>query len=74
MTYTATPGESSKREYLLAEFRCALVRAKLAQLDIEATALALKFNMVTPEQAVHLFWGSEGVQFLGLELQGGARG
>ena len=62
----------ARRTYVLAEFRCALVKAKLAQLDIEAIGLALKCNIVTAEQAVALFWDSEAVQFLGLELKGGA--
>ena len=57
-----------KREYVLAEFRCALIRAKLAQLDIEAVASALKFGVISAEQAVAMFWDSEAVQFLGLEL------
>jgi hypothetical protein len=59
-----------RREYLLAEFRCALIKAKLAQLDIEAVAIALKHKIVTPEQAVAMFWQSEAVHFLGLELAG----
>jgi hypothetical protein len=60
--------DDTRREYILAEFRCALVKAKLAQLDIEATALALKSRIVTPEQAVAMFWESEAIHFLGLEL------
>jgi hypothetical protein len=43
-----------------------LIKAKLAALDIEAVACALKFNIVSPEQAVALFWDSEAVRFLGL--------
>jgi hypothetical protein len=62
----------ARRDYVLAEFRCALIRAKLAQLDIEAAAVALKYKIVTPEQALVMFWESEGVQFLGLELKGSA--
>jgi hypothetical protein len=58
------------REYILAEFRCALIKARLAQCDIEAAALALKYRIVTPEQAAAMFWDSEAVQFLGLDLIG----
>jgi hypothetical protein len=58
----------ARRNYVLAEFRCALVKAKLAQLDIEAVGCALKHRIITPEQAVALFWDSEAVWFLGLEL------
>jgi hypothetical protein len=45
-----------------------LVRARLAQLDIEAVALALKHDIVSPEQAAALFWNSEAVRFLGLDI------
>jgi hypothetical protein len=65
----ANDTEGARREYVLAEFRCALIKAKLAQLDIEAVALALKNNMLTPEQAATMFWDSEAIQFLGLELE-----
>lgn len=59
---------NARRDYLLAEFRCALIKAKLAQLDIEAVALALTYNIISAEQAVALFWDSDAVHFLGLEL------
>jgi hypothetical protein len=61
-----------RREYILAEFRCALTKARLAQRDIEAVGLALKQRIITPEQAAALFWDSDAVRFLGLELTGGA--
>jgi hypothetical protein len=63
----------ARRDYVLAEFRCVLIKAKLAQLDIEAVASALKHNIISPEQAVALFWDSEAVHFLGLELDRGVR-
>ena len=55
-------------EYVLAEFRCALIKAKLAQCDIEAVALALKHRLVTAEQAVAMFWDSEAIRFIGVKL------
>jgi hypothetical protein len=58
--------DKGKREYILAEFRCALAKAKLAQRDIEAVGLALKNGIVTPEQAAAMFWESEAIQFLGI--------
>ena len=61
-----TADNDGRREYILAEFRCALIKAKLAQLDIEAVAIALKNNIVTTEQAAAMFWETEAVQFLGL--------
>lgn len=63
---------TNRREYILAEFRCALVKAKLAQLDIEAATIALRNEIVTPEQAVAMVWDAEAVHFLGLQL-GGAK-
>lgn len=56
-------------EYVLAEFRCAFIKAKLAQHDIAAVALALKHRLVTPEQAVAMFWDSEAVRFIGIALE-----
>jgi hypothetical protein len=41
-------------DYLLAELRCAAMRARLMQLDIEAVGVALKGGLVTPDQAVEL--------------------
>jgi hypothetical protein len=67
---TVTTAEN-RREYVLAEFRCALLKAKLAVLDIEAVACALSYNIISPEQAVAFFWDSEAVHFVGLELKGG---
>ena len=61
---------AGRREYILAELRCALAKAKLAQLDIEAVALALQHNLVTAEQAAGMFWDCEAIQFLGLDLPG----
>ena len=62
-----------RREYILAEFRCALIKARLALCDIEAVAIALKHRIVTSEQAAAMFWDSNAVQFLGLELNGASR-
>ena len=61
-----------RREYILAEFRCAFVKAKLAQLDIEAAATALRNKIITIEEAVAMFWDSEAIHFLGLDLRGDA--
>ena len=67
---TQDSGTAGRRQYILAEFRCALIKAKLAQLDIESVAMALQLNIVTPEQAAVIFWDSEAIRFLGLELRG----
>jgi len=41
-------------DYLLAELHCAVIRARLWQVDIEAVGIALKNGLVTPEQALEL--------------------
>ena len=71
-TMVSIPAEA-RRDYILAEFRCALIKAKLAVLDIEAVACALSHEIITPEQAVDFFWNSEAVYFVGLELGGAPR-
>jgi hypothetical protein len=68
MTIANCDSKTGRREYVLAEFRCALIKAKLAQLDIEAVAIALKYDIVTPEQAAAMYWDSEAIHFLGLEM------
>jgi hypothetical protein len=60
-----------RRDYILAEFRCVLLKAKLAQLDIESVT-ALQLNIITPEQAAAIFWDSEAIRFLGLRISGDA--
>lgn len=42
----------SRVDYLLAELRCAALRARLWQADIESIGLALKAGWISPEQAV----------------------
>jgi len=39
-------------DYLFAELRCASLRARLWQADIDAVGAALKAGWITPEQAV----------------------
>jgi hypothetical protein len=63
---------SGRRDYILAEFRCVLLKAKLAQHDIESVAIALELNIITPEQAASIFWDSEAIRFLGLRIGGDA--
>jgi hypothetical protein len=41
-----------RREYLLAELRAAALRARLWQADIDAVGLALKADLISPDQAV----------------------
>jgi hypothetical protein len=44
----------SRRDYLLAELRCASLRARLWLADIDAVGLALRAGLVEPEQALEL--------------------
>jgi hypothetical protein len=42
----------TRHEYLLVELRCASLRARLWQVDIDAVGMALKAGWISPEQAV----------------------
>jgi hypothetical protein len=53
--YARDPPQS-KTNYLLAELRCASMRARLWQADIDSIGLALKAGLISPDQAaVHLY-------------------
>jgi hypothetical protein len=53
------------RAYLLAEFRCAALRAKLAANDLVAIGLALKGGLITPDQAIRHVEECDAFRFLG---------
>lgn len=61
--------EEARREYVLAELRCAAARARLAALDIDAVGKALLARIVSPDQAAALLWGADAVHYLGMEAQ-----
>lgn len=44
--------EESHREFLLSALRAASLRAKLFDVELTSIGIALRENMVTPEQAV----------------------
>jgi hypothetical protein len=54
-------------EYLLAELRCAALRARLWQADIEAVGVALRGGLISPEQAVALLADCDCLHLLGTE-------
>lgn len=54
-----------RKAYLLAELRCALLRARIAQADIEAVGIALKANMISPDAACILLDEAGCLGFLG---------
>ena len=58
---------ADRRDYLLAELRCAALRAKLWQHDIEAVGLALKAGLVEPEQALALLQDCDVLHLVGAE-------
>jgi hypothetical protein len=65
----APPPPLSRREYLLAELRCAALRARLWQAGIEAVGLALKGGVVTPDQALELLHDCDALHLVGTEPQ-----
>lgn len=54
------------RDYLLAELRCASLRARLWQADIDAVGLALRTGLISPEQALELLHDCDALQLVGL--------
>ena len=54
----------TRRDYLLAELRCASLRARLWQADIDAGGLALKAGLVEPEQALELLHECDCLQLI----------
>jgi hypothetical protein len=58
------------RDYLLAEFRCAVLRAKLWQHDIEAVGIALRGQLITPEQALELLQDCDALHLVGIHREG----
>jgi len=62
---TDEPPAPSNTEYLLAELRCASLRCRLAQADIEAIGILLKQGFITPEQAVYELRGLIEMRVLG---------
>jgi hypothetical protein len=47
-----TSVRNSRYEYLIQEFRCASLRARLEANDLNAIGLALKSGLITAEQAL----------------------
>jgi hypothetical protein len=53
-------------DYVLAEMRCAVLRAKLWQADLEAIGIALRGGLVSPEQALELLHDCGILEIVGL--------
>jgi hypothetical protein len=54
----------TRRDYLIAELRCASLRARLWQADIDAVGMALKAGLVEPEQALVLLHECDCLQLI----------
>jgi hypothetical protein len=61
-----------RNEFLLAELRCARLRARLWQLDIDAVGIALRGSLVTPEQAIEMLADRDLLDLVGTEPGGTA--
>jgi hypothetical protein len=64
--YGARQSEAPSVEYLLAELRCAALRVRLWQSDIDAVGLALKAGLISPDQAVEHLADCGVLRLLGL--------
>ena len=52
-------------DYLLAELRCAALRARILQADVEAIGIALNSGLVTPDQALALLHDVDALRYVG---------
>ena len=64
---TAAPSPLDFTGYLLAEFRCASLRARVLQADIDAVGLALKGGLISPDQALMLLDNCDVLRLVGTE-------
>jgi hypothetical protein len=56
----------TRHDYLLAELRCASLRARLQQADIDAVGKALGAGLIEPEQALELLADCDCLQLVGI--------
>jgi hypothetical protein len=57
----------TRRDYLMAELRCASLHARLWQADIDAVGMALKAGLVEPEQAIELLQECDCLALIGIQ-------
>lgn len=60
----AAAAEKHRRDYVLAELRCARTRAQLAMQDIEAAGLALKSGMIGADEALEWLASASALKYL----------
>jgi len=58
-----TPG-MNYHDYVLAELRCAVLRARLAQEDIKAVGMALKGGVINADQAIEILGDCDALQYI----------
>jgi hypothetical protein len=63
MTTTSPPQDFTT--YLLAELRCASLRARILQADIDAIGLALKGGLISADQALELLADVDALRVVG---------
>jgi hypothetical protein len=57
-------GGTDRKEYLLAELRCAALRARLAACDIDAIGIALRAGMIDTDTAVQWLHGCAALDYV----------
>jgi hypothetical protein len=62
-------GAISRADYLLAELRCAALRARLVQADIEAIGIALKAGLISADQAAELLAEVDLLRLIGIPME-----
>jgi hypothetical protein len=62
--HISRPDGPRLRAYLLAELRCAALRARLAANDIDAIGIALNGDLITAIEAIELLDDADAIRFL----------
>ena len=62
---TDKPLTQGFHDYLVAELRCAGLRAKILEAEINAIGLALEKQIITADQAIVLMHGVDLLRFIG---------
>jgi hypothetical protein len=67
MTIQNAAPSTSFQDYLLAQMRCATLRARIMQADLDAIGIALKGGLITPDQAILLLDDCDALRLVGTE-------
>ena len=60
-----TVRSTSFQEYLISELKCASLRARIMQADIEAVDTALRANLISADQAIKLLSDCDALRIVG---------